>query len=204
MTAREAFAADYDVSRETMVQFDTYAALLSEWQTRMNLVGPSTLPVVWQRHFSDSAQVLALAGTGRSWLDIGAGAGFPGLVVALLDPSARLTLVESITKKCRFLDEVVRQLGLGDRVTVENRRIETLPRAKFDVITARALAAVDRIFDWALPYAGSGTRWILPKGARVDAELAVANDRFAFDYGLVPSRTDAAARIVVANGVKRR
>jgi 16S rRNA (guanine527-N7)-methyltransferase len=204
VTGRAAFAAAYDVPRETLGQFDRYAALLAEWQGRMNLVGPSTIPVVWERHFADSAQILAAGGTARSWLDIGAGAGFPGLVIALLDPEARLTLVESIAKKCRFLGEVIGTLGLGDRVTIENRRIETLPLAKFDVITARALAALDQLFDWALPYAGSGTRWVLPKGARVEAELAIASSRFAFDYSLIPSRTDAAARIVVAKGVKRR
>lgn len=204
MSDREAFALDFNVSRETLAQFDSYAALLTDWQTRMNLVGPSTLATIWQRHFTDSAQIVALAGEGRSWLDIGAGAGFPGLVIALLDPSARLTLVESIAKKCRFLDEVVRALDLQDRVTIENRRVETLPRAKFDIITARALAALDRLFDWGLPYAGSGTRWVLPKGARVDTELSIASERFAFDYSLAPSRTDSAARIVVASGVKRR
>jgi 16S rRNA (guanine527-N7)-methyltransferase len=201
---RDAFALDFNVSRETLEKFDAYAALLADWQTRMNLVGPSTLGTIWQRHFTDSAQILVLAGNGRSWLDIGAGAGFPGLVIALLDSEARLTLVESITKKCRFLDEVVRTLELQDRVAIENRRIESLPRTKFDVITARALAALDQLFDWGLPYAGSGTRWVLPKGARVDTELSIASERFAFDYTLVPSRTDAAARIVVASGVKRR
>ena len=204
MSDRDAFALDFNVSRETLEKFDAYAALLADWQTRMNLVGPSTLGTIWQRHFTDSAQILVLAGNGRSWLDIGAGAGFPGLVIALLDSEARLTLVESITKKCRFLDEVVRTLELQDRVAIENRRIESLPRTKFDVITARALAALDQLFDWGLPYAGSGTRWVLPKGARVDTELSIASERFAFDYTLVPSRTDAAARIVVASGVKRR
>lgn len=204
MIGRDAFATDYDVPRETLVQFDRYAALLAEWQSRMNLVGPSTLPAVWERHFADSAQLLALGGAGRSWLDIGAGAGFPGLVIALLDPQARLVMVESIAKKCRFLVEAVNALGIGSQVVIENRRIEALPRAKFDVITARALAALDQLFDWALPYAGSGTRWVLPKGVRVDAELAIATNRFAFDYELIPSRTDAAARIVVAKGVKRR
>jgi 16S rRNA (guanine527-N7)-methyltransferase len=204
MSDRAAFATAFDVSRETLAQFDAYAALLADWQTRMNLVGPSTLPTIWERHFTDSAQILALAGNGKSWLDIGAGAGFPGLVIALLDPGATLTLVESIAKKCRFLDAVITELGLDSRVTIENRRIETLPRAKFDIITARALAALDQLFDWGLPYAGSGTRWVLPKGARVDDELSIASKRFAFDYSLVPSRTDAAARIVVASGVKRR
>lgn len=204
MSDRESFEARFNVPRETLEQLDSYAALLADWQTRMNLVGPSTLPHIWDRHFTDSAQLLPLAGTGRSWLDIGAGAGFPGLVLAILDPDARLTLVESIAKKCRFLSEVTTALGLDSRVTIENRRIETLPRAKFDIITARALAALDQLFDWGLPFAGSGTHWILPKGARVDEELEKATRRFAFEHRLVPSMTDADARIVVARGVKRR
>jgi 16S rRNA (guanine527-N7)-methyltransferase len=204
MSEREAFAARFNVPRGTLEQLDAYAALLGEWQQRMNLVGPSTLPHIWERHFADSAQLLALAGTGRSWLDIGAGAGFPGLVLATLDPDSRFTLVESIAKKCRFLTEVVTTLGLESRVTVENRRIETLPRAKFDIITARALAQLDQLFDWGLPYAGSGTHWILPKGMRVDEEVDKATRRFAFEHRLVPSITNADARIVVARGVKRR
>jgi 16S rRNA (guanine527-N7)-methyltransferase len=204
MRAREDFAAQFDVSRETLAQFDTYADMLVDWQTRMNLVGPSTLPLLWNRHFADSAQLLALAGRGKGWLDVGAGAGFPGLVIALLDPEARLTLVESITKKCRFLDAVVEALSLGERVSIENRRIETLPRQKFDIVTARALASLEQLFDWCLPYAGSGTHWLLPKGIRVADEVAVAQARFFFDHRLIPSHTDEGARIVVATGVKRR
>ena len=204
MTDRDAFAIAFDVPRGTMDQFDTFSALLCDWQTRMNLVGPSTLPVIWDRHFADSAQLLVLAGSGKSWLDIGAGAGFPGIVIALLDPDATITLVESIAKKCRFLTEAVQMLALNHRVTIENRRIETLPRQKFDIITARALAGLDRLFDWGLPYAGSGTRWLLPKGVRAANELADAQESFVFDHRLVPSQTDADARIVVAAGVKRR
>lgn len=204
MSERDAFAASFNVSRETLAKLDRYAELLGEWQERMNLVGPSTLPHIWSRHFADSAQLLAIAGTGRSWLDIGAGGGFPGLVLATLDSDARFTLVESIAKKCAFLTEVVDQLDLGDRVRIENRRIESLPAQKFDIITARALAALAQLFAWALPYAGSGTRWILPKGQRVHEELAAAAERFQFDQRLVPSHTDEQARIVVAHGVKRR
>ncbi len=187
-----------------MAQLDRYAELLSDWQTRMNLVGPSTLPQVWTRHFADSAQLLPLARPGASWLDIGAGAGFPGLVLALLDPAARFTLVESIAKKCRFLNAVAEELGMSERVVIENRRVETLPRQKFDIITARALAALGQLFDWGLDHAGSGTTWLLPKGVRVAEEIDGAARRFVFDHRLVPSQTDADARIVVATGVKRR
>lgn len=203
MTGRDAFAARFDVPRETLGQLDSYAALLADWQSRMNLVGPSTLPLIWERHFTDSAQLLPLSGHGKSWLDIGAGAGFPGLVVAILDPEASITLVESVGKKCRFLSEVVETLGLQRRAIIENRRIETLPRQKFDIVTARALANLYQLFDWGLAYAGSGTKWILPKGMRVMEEIEFAERGFSFDRTLVPSITDVDARIVVASGVKR-
>jgi 16S rRNA (guanine527-N7)-methyltransferase len=125
-------------------------------------------------------------------------------VVALLDPAAQVTMVESIAKKCAFLNAVAEETGLDDRVQIRNQRIESMPRQKFDVITARALAALDQLFEWGLPYAGSGTKWLLPKGVRASEELIAADRRFSFDHLLVPSQTDAGARIVVASGVKRR
>ena len=202
--ARAAFMAEFDVSRETLAKLDRYAELLAEWQQRMNLVGASTLPDIWDRHFRDSAQLLPIAGTGKSWLDIGAGGGFPGLVLAILDPTAQLVLVESITKKCQFLDTAAHETGTAGTVRVANVRIEALAGSKFDIITARAAAGLETLFDWGLRFAGSGTRWILPKGARVQEELASASQRFHFDFELIPSRTDSDARIVVAKGVKRR
>lgn len=202
--ARAAFATEFDVSRETLARLDRYAELLAEWQERMNLVGPSTLPHIWDRHFRDSAQLLPIAGPGKSWLDIGAGGGFPGLVLAILDPESNITLVESISKKCRFLAEVAQETDTAGHVHVRNIRIEALSARKFDIITARAAASLDTLFDWGLRFAGSGTRWILPKGARVQEELATAANRFHFAHELIPSRTDSDARIVVATGVKRR
>jgi 16S rRNA (guanine527-N7)-methyltransferase len=206
---RAAFAAEFDVSRETMARLDRYAECLADWQTRMNLVGPSTLPHIWDRHFRDSAQLLPIAGTGQSWLDIGAGGGFPGLVIAILDPTARLVLVESITKKCRFLEHVAAETGTEAQIKVANQRVEALKPAKFDIVTARAAAALDVLFDWSVRFGGANTRWLLPKGARVQEELASAAKRFHFDHQLIPSRTDSQARIVVASsvrpiGIKRR
>lgn len=201
---RSAFASEFDVSRETLTKLDRYAELLSEWQEKMNLVGPSTLPHVWDRHFRDSAQLLPIAGPGKRWLDIGAGGGFPGLVIAMLDPTATLVLVESITKKCRFLSTVAAETNVADRVNVANIRIEALKAERFDIITARAAAALETLFDWGLRFAGPQTRWLLPKGARAEEELASAAKRFHFEYELIPSRTDSDARIVVAKTVKRR
>ena len=203
---RDEFAAEFAVSRETLAKLDRYAALLAEWQERMNLVGPSTLANVWERHFRDSAQLASLAptlGHKPAWLDIGAGGGFPGLVLATLG-GGDIHLVESIAKKCRFLQAVIDELGLGDRATVHNMRVESLPRFRADVITARACANLAQLFDWGLPFAASSTTWLLPKGASVDEEVAAARGRFSFDAELIPSRTDPQARIVVARGVRRK
>lgn len=204
MIDRQGFAAAFDVSRETLALLDRYAELLVDWQERMNLVGPSTLPQLWHRHFADSAQLLAIAGSGRRWLDIGAGGGFPGLVLATLDRNSRFTLVESIAKKCRFLETVRDELGLGERVTIENRRIETLPRQRFEVITARALAALERLFEWALPFAGRETLWLLPKGARWAEEVEAARRHWQFEMESRASLTDPDARLLLIRGVARR
>lgn len=200
------FAAEFAVSRETMKQLELYAGLLAHWQQHMNLVGPSTLPELWERHFRDSAQLAALAPTlGHEpvWLDIGAGAGFPGLVLATLG-AGTIHLVESTTKKCRFLGAVAAELELGDGAVIHNSRVETMPRFRADVITARACANLAQLFDWGLRFAASSTLWLLPKGASVEEELAAARQSYAFDAELVPSRTDERARIVVATGVKRK
>ncbi len=185
-----------------MAKFDVYAKLLIDWQTRMNLVAPSTLATIWHRHFADSAQLVALAGNPVSWLDIGSGAGFPALVVALLTP-ARFHLVEATAKKCRFLIEVAQALGLDARVTIHNSRIEALPVSAPDIISARACASLDQLFDWGLPHARSA-RWLLLKGRTATSEVAAARAKFAFDCTLVPSKTDPDARIVDAQRVRRR
>lgn len=201
---RAAFAADYNVPRGTMAKFDAYAVLLAEWQTRMNLVGPSTLEDVWDRHFADSAQLVALAGGAPDlvWLDLGSGAGFPGLVVALLAPG-RFHLVEATTKKCRFLEAAVAALGLGATTTIHNARIEALPPLAADVVTARACASLAQLFAWGAPHGGRAT-WLLLKGRTAAAEVDAARASFDFSTELVPSRTDAQARIVVARDVAAR
>ena len=221
MSAREAFAADYAIAPELMARFDLYAAALADGQARMNLVGPATLADVWTRHFADSAQLLTQGG--GTWLDLGAGAGFPGLVLALM--GARVVLVEATGKKVRFLEETAALLGVGERVMVHHARIEAVALARdgahpdplrpsgtsptgggqaIDVITARALAPLAKLFDYGLRFAAQSTRWVLPKGARVEDELADARAMFEFDAELVPSRTSAEGRIVVATCVRRK
>lgn len=197
----QAFARQFDVSRETLERFDTYAAMLSEWQGRMNLVGPATLEHIWERHFADSAQLAPLGSA--PWLDLGAGAGLPGLVIALLG-GGPVDLVEATGKKTDFLRAVVEATGLSDQVRIHRERIEAMPPMQPATIVARACASLTQLFDWGVRFAGPNTRWVLPKGARAADEIAEARLRFRFDHELVPSVTDAQARIVVARNVSRR
>lgn len=198
---RDSFVAAFDAPRGALAKFDRYAELLAEWQTRMNLVGPSTIPDVWTRHFADSAQLMRLANTGP-WLDIGSGAGFPGLVAAILGAEA-VHLVESVGKKAKFLETVAAELALS-QVTVHNARVEAIPKFTATTISARACAALPQLLDWGLRFADRQTTWLLPKGASVAVELAAARDVFTLHVEQIPSLTSAEGTIVVAHDVRRR
>ena len=132
-----------NVSRETFSQFEAYLALLEKWQRRINLVANSTMVDVWQRHILDSAQLIKFYPPNtKKILDVGSGAGFPGLVLAIMG-NVEVDLVESDQRKAIFLSTVIRSLGLPAKV--HNQRIETLPNLAPDVITARALAPVSKL-----------------------------------------------------------
>lgn len=197
------FAAEFDVPRGTFQKLEAYASLLVEWQARMNLVGPATLPDLWNRHFRDSAQLLALAPPGKRWLDVGSGGGFPGLVVAAMS-DARVTLVDSIAKKCQFLLAVRDALALSDVVTVANARVESLPPLGVDVVTARACAALDTLLGWGLRHATPDATWLLLKGERWMEEVETARGTFRFDLEVVESRSDPRGRVLVIRNVARR
>ena len=203
---REAFA----VSRETTDRLELYARLLEQWQRTINLVAPGTLPQLWHRHFADSAQLVALAGPdARTWIDIGSGAGFPGLVVAALlaeTNHCEVTLVESDTRKCAFLREVARQTGIA--VDIVNARIESLSTqariAAVDVISARALAPLDRLCPLVAPLFSRDTLGLFPKGREVQAELREARRHWAFESTCVPSLTDADGQIVQVRALRAK
>jgi len=195
------FASQFDVSRETLAHFEVYAEMLGDWQGRMNLVGPATLARLWERHFADSAQLVPLGSA--PWLDIGAGAGFPGLVIALLG-GGPVDLVEATGKKTDFLAAVAEATGIVGEVRIHRARIEAMPLLQPATIVARACASLAQLFDWGVRFAGPTTRWVLPKGARAADEIAEAQLNFRFDHDLVPSVTDAQARIVIATQVRRR
>ena len=194
MKLPEALVGQIDVSRETMERLEAYVALVEKWQQRVNLVSASTLPDIWMRHIWDSAQLAALVPAGTDLiLDVGSGAGFPGLVVAALC-DAELHLVESDQKKAVFLQTVIRETGI--RAIVHNRRIESLPSIGADIVTARALASLDRLLELIEAQLVPGTRCLFLKGARAESELAALDTRFDIIRRLHPSLTNPEAFVV--------
>jgi 16S rRNA (guanine527-N7)-methyltransferase len=193
------------VSRETLAQLQQYAEMLADWATRMNLVGPSTLADVWGRHMLDSAQLASFMPDlpASTVVDLGSGAGFPGMVLAILG-AKHVTLIDSVGKKCRFMQAVADALGLADRVTVTNRRIEELSPVSTQFITSRACAPLERLIPWGYRFIGKDLRWLLLKGENVDAELAVAAENWTFDQKQHQSLSDPRGRVLALANVRWR
>jgi len=196
---RAGFSREFDVSRETCARLEAYIALLIRWNARINLVSPTTIDAVWTRHIADSAQLFNLApASARRWLDLGSGAGFPGLVVAALAaekaPGLSITLIESDTRKAAFLAAAAREMGVA--AIVEARRIEALPACAYDVVSARALAPLDRLCALAHRFSGPGTVFLFPKGARLDSELTAATASWHIHAERIASRTDPEAAVL--------
>jgi 16S rRNA (guanine527-N7)-methyltransferase len=167
----------FTVPRETIARLEVHHRLLGEWSERMNLVGPKELELFWFRHALDSAQLIKFASQAKRWVDLGSGAGFPGLVVAAFiadQPDTAMHLVESTGKKATFLRAVAAEAGLP--VTVFNQRIEDFGAGTgpYDVVTARALAPLNRLIPYAKPILDRGAQGLFHKGADLDAELAAA------------------------------
>ena len=183
---------------ETKQRLETLVGLLEKWNPTINLVAPASLKDVWQRHVADSAQIFSLCPAGaRSWLDLGSGGGFPGLVVAALamevEPALSVELVEADQRKCVFLQTAARALDLDVKIT--RARIEKLPPRHADVISARALAPLDRLCGYALRHLAPGGVCLFLKGAGLDHEIAEARRHFDFDLTLSPSETDATGMV---------
>ena len=181
------------VSRETREKLTIYARLLERWGRRINLVSRATLPDRWRRHFLDSAQLLDLAPpTARSWIDLGSGGGFPGMVVAILVRERGLpiemTLVEADGRKCAFLEAVARETDT--KVTILPVRIETLQSAPHDVVSARALAPLEALLPLAAPLCAETGICLLPKGRTAVSELTAVEDHWTMTVRSIPSRTD--------------
>ena len=185
-----------------LADLQRFQALLSEWNAVMNLVGPASLPNFWNRHAWDSAQLLKLAPETRTWADLGAGAGLPGIVLAILlkdTPGAKVHLVESMAKRCKFLRVVIDELKLP--AEIHNARAEELD-LKVDVVTARACAPMVRLLGYAQPYLKRGAvAWFL-KGQDVASELVEAATYWKFESDLRPSLSDPRGQIVQVKGLK--
>ena len=184
----EGFARHIPVSRETLARLEAYEALLRRWSQRINLVGRSTLADPWRRHFLDSAQLLPLLpAAARTLLDLGSGAGFPGLVLAILGV-AGVTLADSDSRKCGFLREAARLTGA--KVEIYCDRIESLPACAFDAITARAVAPLPELLALAAPFLGPQTRCLFLKGAQGRQELTEARKGWKMQARVHPSLSD--------------
>jgi 16S rRNA (guanine527-N7)-methyltransferase len=195
-----------EIPPDLLARLDRLADLLRQWQATTNLVAPSTLPELWTRHIADSLQLLPLAPEAKHWVDLGSGAGFPGLVIAcaLADiPGATVHLVESNLKKAAFLREAARITGAAAKVHAV--RIEDFVdrfAEPVEIVTARALAALDNLVESAYPLLKRGAEALFLKGRDIEVELTEASKCWTIDAELIPSATDSFGRIVRVRSVE--
>lgn len=198
---REGFARAVPVSRETLDRLEAWLGLLGRWQRAINLVGPSTLADPWRRHLLDSAQLWAHWPAGaRVLVDLGSGAGLPGLILAAMG-APETHLVESDLRKATFLREAARTLGLP--ATVHACRIDAAPALAADVISARALAPLPQLLGHAERFVGAGTRCLFLKGRTAEAELTDARESWMMRARVLPSLSAEDGRIILLDEVTR-
>ena len=191
------------VSRETRGRLERFVALLLDENDRQNLIGRSTADEIWERHIADSAQLVRFAPRpDSSWLDIGSGAGLPGMVIAILTEGP-VTLLEPRKLRANFLQRAAETLGLGPRVTVHAAKAERIT-GRFDVITARAVASLDSLLRISQHLSTDKTLLLFPKGKSAQMELEEARRAWQGEFRLEPSATSGEAAILVACGVRRK
>jgi len=189
---------EMDVSRETFDRLTIYVSLLQKWNPAINLVAKSTLDDAWSRHLIDSAQIYRSAPSFRSWADIGSGGGFPGLVIGILaadvNPLAEITLIESDRRKSSFLRNVSRETGVKVKIVTE--RIELASSVESDVLSARALASLDKLLEFSVRHRRQAGVSIFPKGMRFQEEIDEAKKNWQFDCEVIPSKVDPSSVIL--------
>jgi 16S rRNA (guanine527-N7)-methyltransferase len=200
----QGYLSQLNVSRETSDRLERFVALLLKWNPAINLVSKSTLSDVWARHITDSAQLYPLAPSGfRHWADLGSGGGFPGIVIAIIAaeqaPQALVTLVDSDQRKATFLRQVMRELDLNGNV--ESERIEAMPPLGADVVSARALAPLDRLCDFSQRHLTPDGVALFLKGRTGEEEVAAARKQWVFKLTEIPSVTSADATICKLEGL---
>lgn len=189
------FAAATGVSRETLAHLKAYVGLLEDWNARHNLVSAKSLEDVWRRHVWDSAQLADyIPAEAVSLVDLGSGAGFPALVLAVLRPALKVVLYESTAKKCRFLEAATERLGVA--AEIRNSRIESAAAEPFDVLTARACAPLEKLLAYAQPFQGLETINLFLKGQSVAVELTQARKSWRMKAYRHQSRTDPSGTIL--------
>ncbi|GAA0784830.1 16S rRNA (guanine(527)-N(7))-methyltransferase RsmG [Roseibium denhamense] len=198
-----------DVSRETLERLQIYVDLVLKWQPAQNLVAPSTLPEIWTRHIADSLQTQWSYPEAQTWVDIGSGGGFPGIVTAILlaDRSdAHVHLIESNQRKAAFLRTALRETGSNG--TVHPGRIESVAKewahGKVDVVSARALASLDLLFKLSEPFTAQGARAVFHKGQDFQREVNEASDRWRFDLVEQTSLVDPTSRMLLFSNISAR
>ena len=194
-----------DVSRETIKKLEEYVALVVKWNPKINLISKGDLEDIWDRHIEDSAQIISLTEIGPSWVDLGSGGGFPGIVVAILlrsiSPSTKVVLVESDGRKATFLRQVALKLDLN--CDVLNKRIEVISIEENTVLSARALATLPKLLDIIQPLTHKDTVCLFMKGKNFSKELKLAQDTWSFDCDVVQSQTNAEAAVLVIRNICR-
>jgi 16S rRNA (guanine527-N7)-methyltransferase len=189
------------VSRETRTRLSTYVDLLTRWQARINLISRGTLDQVWTRHIADSLQLVSLLPQGaRVLVDLGSGAGFPGLVLALATP-LEVHLIESDSRKAAFLREAARLTGCTAQI--HNARVEAVAPFPADVVTARALAPLPLLLDLAAPFLTPATCCLFPKGRQAEQELTEAARSWKMRADRFPSATDPTGTVLRVSEIFR-
>ena len=197
---RSDFVTQTGADADVMARLDAYAATLAVWNETMNLVSPASMADLWRRHMFDSAQLVPLIPNGtRRIVDMGSGAGFPGLVLAAMRPDGvglETVLVESIEKKCAFLRAAATAMGLDGRVRVIRGRAEEVSGLKADMVTARAMAPLETLLGYAKRFADKETKLLFPKGRTAADELTAARRSWTIESEMIPSRSDREASII--------
>lgn len=191
-----------DVSRETLERLHLLQELVLAEAQRQSLVAPSTIPSFWERHVLDSLQLVKLAPGGGLWVDIGTGAGFPGLVAAVARPAPTL-LIEPRKLRADFLRRAAAELACQN-VTIIQRQAEKVDACSATVISARAVAIPERLFAAAVHLSSPDTLWLLPRGKGAQAELEEAVGNWQGKFSVVPSRIEPGAGIIIASQVAKR
>lgn len=197
----------YNVSRETITDLEAFQNLVLEWNNKFNLISKSSEKDIWNRHIIDSLQLVDFIEKKDNVLyDFGSGAGFPGIVLAIYAKhnslNWQITLVESIRKKANFLNEIKNKMNLN--IKIINDRIENLKIKKADIITSRALASLEKLFEYVLPFSKKDTQLIFPKGASWQAELEKTQKNWSFIYKKYPSITNKESVILFVKNLRRK